>query len=89
MLAPALTLAACSDELGSADRMNALERRLADLEKRASAQRYQIVNPTPEYIRNTMLLDTATGRTWIYCTLTDATGKTIEGTKANSWCDMS
>lgn len=49
--------------------------------------RYQIVNPTPESLRNTMLLDTVTGKTWIVCTLTDG-GKPIDGTEHNGWCLM-
>lgn len=33
--------------------------------------RYVVVNPTPEFSRNIMLLDTATGKTWIACTSSD------------------
>jgi hypothetical protein len=40
--------------------------------------RYQVVNPTPEFIRNTMLIDTATGRTWAACD-----DKQLPG-----WCPM-
>jgi hypothetical protein len=29
--------------------------------------RYQVVNPTPEFRARTMLLDTATGDSWIMC----------------------
>jgi hypothetical protein len=40
-------------------------------------QRYQIVNGTPAYARNIMLLDTQTGTSWISCNGAD--GET-------SWC---
>lgn len=45
-----------------------------------SIGRYQVVNPTPAMTRNTMLLDTVTGQTWVYC----------DGTDGNSvgWCGM-
>ena len=41
--------------------------------------RYQIVNGTPEMARNIMLLDTATGKTWVYCGDSD---------KVGAWCPM-
>jgi hypothetical protein len=31
--------------------------------------RYQVVNGSPEFVGNTMLLDTETGRTWIKCAI--------------------
>jgi hypothetical protein len=40
--------------------------------------RWQIVNPTPEYVGHTMLLDTQTGRIWEVCTVD----------KKQSWCAM-
>jgi hypothetical protein len=60
------------------DRVNALEAK-----RDREVGRYQIVNPVPEGVHNTMLLDTVTGRTWIICTLTD-----VQGTESNGWCDM-
>ena len=47
--------------------------------------RYQIVNPEPEgTARNKiMLLDTATGKSWIYCTTKDEDGGVTPG-----WCAM-
>lgn len=41
--------------------------------------RYQIVNGTPTYARNIMLLDTQTGRTWVICSARDSTA---------AWCSM-
>lgn len=51
------------------------------LMERTSAQasgfgRYQVVNGTPDVARNIMLLDTASGDTWIYCN------------ESPSWCKM-
>ena len=40
--------------------------------------RWQVVNPTPTFQGNTMLLDSATGQTWITCVGAGVTG----------WCDM-
>ncbi len=45
----------------------------------ASAGRWQVVNGTPEMTRNIMLLDTATGDTWVVCTLEGGT---------QGWCFM-
>lgn len=40
----------------------------AEGEPRPGGQgRYVIVNPFPQSVRNTMLLDTITGQTWITC----------------------
>lgn len=33
----------------------------------AADGRWQIVNPTPNMVRNTMLLDTQTGQAWVTC----------------------
>ena len=41
--------------------------------------RYQIVNGTPEYAANIMLLDTATGDSWINCSSEDI---------GSMWCKM-
>jgi hypothetical protein len=41
--------------------------------------RYQVVNGTPDMARNIMLLDTATGNTWILCG--DPQG-------VSQWCQM-
>ena len=41
--------------------------------------RWQVVNGTPEFARNIMLLDTQTGNSWITCT--DSKGVT-------SWCTI-
>jgi hypothetical protein len=66
-----------------------LSERISVLEKRqAVVGRFQIVNPTPEFIRNAMLLDTITGRTWVACTINDADGKPVVGTENNGWCNM-
>jgi hypothetical protein len=40
--------------------------------------RYQVVNPTPEFAEHAMLLDTATGQTWLMCKSGDTRG----------WCGM-
>lgn len=45
--------------------------------------RFQVVNPTPEFAKNVMLLDTESGRTWILCTTSD----TATATDSN-WCPM-
>lgn len=42
--------------------------------------RYQIVNPTPQYVGRTMLLDTETGATWIVCGKSDAL--------VRAWCSI-
>jgi hypothetical protein len=42
-----------------------------------SAGRWSIVNGTPQYARNIMLLDTATGQTWTKCADKDG---------AEFWC---
>jgi len=41
--------------------------------------RFQIVDGTPEFTKNIMLLDTETGESWIVCTDTDNTSE---------WCHM-
>jgi len=38
--------------------------------------RWQVINPTPEFVGHTMLLDTQTGRTWKVCTVD----------KKDGWC---
>jgi hypothetical protein len=45
----------------------------------ASAGRWTIVNGTPEFAMNIMLLDTATGDVWLKCSQEDGT---------NVWCKM-
>lgn len=49
-----------------------------------SAGRYQIVNGTPDQARNIMLLDTATGQSWISCIGELDGGKTT----ATQWCKI-
>jgi hypothetical protein len=44
-----------------------------------AAGRYQIVNGTPEYAANIMLLDTATGDSWIKCASEEV---------GSLWCKM-
>ena len=39
--------------------------------------RYQVVNGTPQFARNIMLLDTVTGMTWVYCNASDG---------SDTWC---
>lgn len=41
--------------------------------------RYQVTNPTPSIARNSMLLDTATGQTWVLC---------LTPTSETEWCAM-
>ncbi len=41
--------------------------------------RWQVVNGSPTALRTVMLLDTATGDTWIFCASTD---------KVDGWCRM-
>ena len=91
----------CDEIFGSHDkRLKALEARVDDLQQkvapagagdagRPEVGRYQVVNPTPAYRRDTILLDTATGHTWITCTIQDNDGKPIPGTESNGWCEMS
>lgn len=38
--------------------------------------RWQVVNGTPEFAKNIMLLDTWTGQTWVYCS----------DDQGNAWC---
>lgn len=45
--------------------------------------RYRILDPTPQYARNTMLLDTQTGRTWLMCSTNDSTTAVT-----TNWCAM-
>jgi hypothetical protein len=35
--------------------------------------RFQVVDPTPDIVRNVTLLDTATGETWLLCNGKDGT----------------
>jgi hypothetical protein len=77
----------------SEQRLKALEARVEGLQQktvttRAEVGRYQVVNPTPDRRYNTMLLDTATGHTWITCNILGDDGKPISGTESNGWCDM-
>jgi len=44
-----------------------------------TAGRWQVVNGAPEFRGMVMLLDTATGDTWISC---------VDDDKANGWCKM-
>lgn len=41
--------------------------------------RFMVTNPTPELARNAMLVDTATGDTWLLCGDTDG---------SSGWCRM-
>jgi hypothetical protein len=43
-----------------------------------SSGRYQVVNGTPELSKNIMLLDSATGQSWIIC----------NGDNGAQWCRM-
>lgn len=47
--------------------------------------RYQIINGTPQFARNIMLLDTQTGRTWIQCETGDSAKFVTQG---SNWCEM-
>jgi hypothetical protein len=85
----------CDQLDGTADKkMKALEARVDELQQKVTATsrvevgRYQVVNPTPQFIRNSILLDTVTGHTWITCTIQDEDGKPIPGTESNGWCRM-
>jgi hypothetical protein len=40
--------------------------------------RFQIVNPVPSEVHDTMLLDTSTGKTWIMC----------KDGEVRGWCNM-
>lgn len=61
-----------------------IQARVARLEADgSSAGRYQIVNGTPGFARNIMLLDTRTGRSWVTCESKDAGTAT-----STNWCAM-
>lgn len=93
-VALSLLCVGCDGLLGpSDDRVKALEKEVQDLKVHAAAKsdsgRFQIVNPVPEVLRNTMLLDTVTGKTWLFCSVTDSNGKVLDGTEGTGWCEMS
>lgn len=46
--------------------------------------RFQVINGTPGFARNIMLLDSQSGRTWVLCTVKDSTTATD-----SNWCAMS
>jgi hypothetical protein len=79
----------CDQLLGSSTETKVLEGRVGVLEQKlASVGRYQVVNPTPDAMRNAMLLDTVTGHSWVACTITGDDGKPIAGTENHGWCEM-
>jgi len=93
--AVAVTLAClgCDGLLGvSNDRVKALEKEVQGLKTALAVKkesgRFQVVNPVPEVLRNTMLLDTVTGKTWLFCSITDNSGKVLSGTEGTGWCEM-
>lgn len=45
--------------------------------------RYRVVNGTPQFARNIMLLDTETGRTWVLCETRESNVPTN-----TNWCAM-
>jgi hypothetical protein len=84
----------CDQLDGTADKkMKALETRVDELQQKVNTRsevgRYQVVNPTPEYRVDTMLLDTVTGHTWLACTMTDDDDKPLKGPMGHGWCEMS
>jgi hypothetical protein len=84
----------CDGLLGpSDDRVKALEKEVEHLKVQVAGKsdsgRFQIVNPMPTILRNSMLLDTVTGKTWLFCTITDSNGKALDGTEGTGWCEMS
>jgi len=52
----------------------------ASLSGVSASGRWQVVNGSPTALRTVMLLDTATGDTWIFCASAD---------KVDGWCRMS
>lgn len=53
--------------------------------EQGAAGRYQIVNGTPQYAQNIILLDSQTGRTWLICA-TDSSK--VNQIVSSSWCEM-
>lgn len=45
--------------------------------------RFQVMNGTPQFARNIMIIDTQTGRAWIMCETKDASSMTN-----TNWCAM-
>ena len=75
---------ACQLASDEASSLRDTRQRLVRLEAQATQTgRFQVVNGTPAYARNIMLLDTWTGRTWIAC----ETKLTWTQTNTN-WCAM-
>jgi hypothetical protein len=83
----------CDQLDGTADRKaKALEARVDELQQKVNSRndvgRYQVVNPSPQFRGDAILLDTVTGHTWITCNIVGGDGKLIAGTESHGWCDM-
>jgi hypothetical protein len=53
----------------------------ADITNRGG--RFQVMNGTPQFARNIMLIDTQTGQTWVVCET-----KNASSTTNTNWCAM-
>ena len=87
-----LALVACTaQESGVEGRIEAQSKQLAEIqanlkpleEGRKDVGRFQVMNGTPSFIRNIMLVDTVTGRTWLTCET-----KQSETVVNTNWCAM-
>lgn len=61
----------------------AVKRLQIDATPIAMPGRYQVMNGTPEFARNIMLVDTQTGRVWLHCNTKDKDAVVDTG-----WCAM-
>ena len=79
-----LALLGCGRSPKEAEEVADLKSRLNVMEARTSdVGRFQIVNGTPAFAHNIMLVDTKTGRAWIACNSKDS----LQTTETN-WCAM-
>jgi hypothetical protein len=51
----------------------------------SSAQRYEIVNGTPDLAANIMLLDTTTGESWVICSSPDSSKSGASSRGRQAW----
>jgi hypothetical protein len=88
----ALTLSGCAaPDATMREKLDAQSKVLSELQdgvrnaqaSAATPGRYQIINGTPQFARNIMLVDTHTGRSWLLCETKDK-----ESATSTNWCAM-
>ena len=84
----ALALGACTvSESQVSEKIEAQAKQIAEIQAKLGAMqkagRYQVMNGTPSFARNIMLVDTETGRVWLACET-----KAGQSSTNTNWCAM-